>query len=489
MTLRISIKNAAFYLRTISTRLPFRFGSFTLEKVPLLHLSLQTESENGIRAQGVAADNLMPKWFDKDPEKSPRDNIQDLLQAAHIARNLYAESGRNPSSVWEIWRGSYPACLQQGRQLGLNSLVSSFGSSLFERALLDAIGKISGRDLVGILRENLAGIRPQDVHKELDYGDILKWASEDPPSSLAVRHTVGLLDPLDTSDLAEEADFRDGLPRTLKEYILGHGLRFFKLKIGGRMEADLDRLRRIASILDLLLSQPYLVTLDGNEQYRSIFEIHRLVERIREDPKLRRFCESIAFIEQPLDRAVSLEPSMEEGLRELSKLCPVIIDESDDRLDAFKTAVVRGYRGVSTKNCKGVMKSFLNRSLIGKWNPGRPKSEELFMTAEDLTNVPVVPLQQDLATVRALGIPHVERNGYHYVRGLAHCSSWERGMALHHHPGLYTERGNEVFVRIVGGYIRVDSLRAPGYGVGFDPDFESMEALLSSLFPLGEVVL
>jgi hypothetical protein len=180
---------------------------------------------------------------------------------------------------------------------------------------------------------------------------------------------------------------------------------------------------------------------------------------------------------------------MEEGLRELSKLCPVIIDESDDRLDAFKTAVVRGYRGVSTKNCKGVMKSFLNRSLIGKWNPGRPKSEELFMTAEDLTNVPVVPLQQDLATVRALGIPHVERNGYHYVRGLAHCSSWERGMALHHHPGLYTERGNEVFVRIVGGYIRVDSLRAPGYGVGFDPDFESMEALLSSLFPLGEVVL
>jgi hypothetical protein len=202
MTLRISIKNAAFYLRTISTRLPFRFGSFTLEKVPLLHLSLQTESENGIRAQGVAADNLMPKWFDKDPEKSPRDNIQDLLQAAHIARNLYAGSGRNPTSVWEIWREAYPACLQQGRQFGLNSLVSSFGSSLFERALLDASGKISGRDLVGILRENLAGIRPQDVHKELDYGDILKWAAEVPPSSLAVRHTVGLLDPLDTSDLA-----------------------------------------------------------------------------------------------------------------------------------------------------------------------------------------------------------------------------------------------------------------------------------------------
>ena len=47
--------------------------------------------------------------------------------------------------------------------------------------------------------------------------------------------------------------------------------------------------------------------------------------------------------------------------------------------------------------------------------------------ADNLTNVPVVPLQQDLAAVRALGIPHLERNGHHYVHGLAHCSAGERG--------------------------------------------------------------
>ena len=285
----------------------------------------------------------------------------------------------------------------------------------------------------------MAGVQPEDIHKELGYKDILRWAEEAPPSALAVRHTVGLLDPLDPGDLQEKNASPDGLPRTLEEYILGHGLRFFKLKVGGDVEADLDRLRRIASVLDRLLSQTYLVTLDGNEQYRSISEIHQLVKGIRKDPKLRRFYQSIAFIEQPLDRAISLEPSIGEGLRELSKLCPVIIDESDDHLDAFKTAIPLGYRGVSAKNCKGVMKSFLNRSLIAKLNLLRPEDLKLFMTAEDLTNVPIVPLQQDLTTVRALNIAHVERNGYHYVRGLAHCSSREREMALRHHRSLYTK--------------------------------------------------
>ena len=97
------------------------------------------------------------------------------------------------------------------------------------------------------------------------------------------------------------------------------------------------------------------------------------------------------------------------------------------------------------------------------------------MTAEDLTNVPIVPLQQDLATVRALGIPHVERNGFHYVRGLAHCSDRERELALRRHGDLYEGDSREAFVRIDDGQIKVDSLAVPGLGVAFDPDFESME--------------
>jgi len=153
---------------------------------------------------------------------------------------------------------------------------------------------------------------------------------------------------------------------------------------------------------------------------------------------------------------------------------PIIIDESDGDLEAFPRALALGYRGVSTKNCKGIMKSFLNRSLVERRNATRPGPARLFMSAEDLTNVPVVPVQQDLATVRALGITHVERNGHHYVRGLAHCSPRERAAALRHHPDLYTGDEREAWLRIENGRLRVGSLATPGYGVAFEPDLDAM---------------
>jgi hypothetical protein len=41
------------------------------------------------------------------------------------------------------------------------------------------------------------------------------------------------------------------------------------------------------------------------------------------------------------------------------------------------------------------------------------------MSAEDLTTQAGLSVQQDLALVNLLGITHVERNGHHYVDGMA----------------------------------------------------------------------
>jgi hypothetical protein len=287
-----------------------------------------------------------------------------------------------------------------------------------------------------------------------------------------VRHTVGLLDPLVATDVAAGARLDDGLPQTLEECIETWGLRHFKLKVGGDVDADLDRIVKIAGVLDRLVAGPYVVTLDGNEQYKTLGDVARLIEAIVREPRLSRLRRSIAFVEQPLDRAVALDPAATEGLAALS--FPVIIDESDGEMDAFPRAIALGYRGVSTKNCKGIFKSYINRSLIERLNRERPREQRLFMTGEDLTTVPVVPLQQDLATVRALGIPHVERNGHYYVRGLAHCSTRERREATRLHPDLYRGSETEAWLRIEAGQVRVGSLGVPGYGVAFEPDLDSM---------------
>ena len=41
------------------------------------------------------------------------------------------------------------------------------------------------------------------------------------------------------------------------------------------------------------------------------------------------------------------------------------------------------------------------------------------MSGEDLTTQAGLSVQQDLALVNLLGIRHVERNGHHYVNGMA----------------------------------------------------------------------
>jgi hypothetical protein len=158
-------------------------------------------------------------------------------------------------------------------------------------------------------------------------------------------------------------------------------------------------------------------------------------------------------------------------LRALDK--PVIIDEADGWVSAFQEAVRLGYRGVSHKNCKGIYKSLHNLALAAVHN-ARIGREELFLSAEDLSNLPVVPLQADLAAVALLGIGHVERNGHHYFRGLGHLPEAEKAAALAAHPGLYKRREHEVFLKITDGMLDCASLQVPGMGFAALPDVAAM---------------
>jgi hypothetical protein len=436
---------------------------------------VDVEATDGRRVRGYAGDNLAPKWFDKDPSKSFRDNIKDELAAIRIAHQAYLEAAKVPRSVFQIWLDAFAECRRLGPGLHLNPLTVSFGSSFFERALADAAARLAGADVVALLRQDLLEIRPAAVHRELEQEDLVRWTLAVPPQTLAVRHTVGLLDPITAADVPADGWLRDGLPQTLEDCIRTYGLRYFKVKVEGRLEEDLGRLQAVATILDRLIAEPYVVSLDGNEQYKALDDFVALLEAMAKTSGLTRFRRSILFVEQPLDRAVALDPAVTKGLAEIGP--PLVIDESDGELDSFKTAVKLGYRGVSTKNCKGIFKSFLNRSLVERWNGQRKLGAHLFMTAEDLTTLSVIPLLQDFATVRALGITHVERNGHHYVKGLAHCSPRERNQATRLHRDLYRGDDSGARLRIESGFVRVGSLGLPGYGGPSEPDLSSMTPL------------
>ena len=335
MSLALAVTAASCHLRNLRTRLPFRYGVVTLTHFPLLHLAVDVEAADGRRARGFAADNLPPKWFDKDPAKTFRDNVTDQLASIRAARAAYLDAGRRPRPIFEVWQEAYAACARGGPSLGLNGLTAAFGSSLFERALADAAGRLTGRDVVGMLRDDVLGIRPEAVHRELTREDLLAWARGPAPDTVAVRHTVGLLDPIVAADVPADGWLRDGLPQTLEECVRAHDLRHFKLKVGGQLGDDVDRLARIAATLDRLIPDAYLATLDGNEQYKTMADFAALVEAIERTPALARLWRSTAFIEQPLDRGIALDAAATEGLAALGRRVPIIIDESDGDLEAF----------------------------------------------------------------------------------------------------------------------------------------------------------
>jgi hypothetical protein len=454
-------------ITNVHTRMPFRFGVITLRAAPLLTLAVEIEDRAGRRARGFAADFLAFRWFDKRPEKSLAENCADLLQAVGDARDLYLAAGREGAQTpFTLWRATHGEVERRALAAGFNRLGASFGSSMLERGVLDAVGRLTGKSYFECVRDDDLGIELGAISTELAGRRVAEFLPQAPLAKLHVRHTVGLVDPITAADVTTPV--ADGLPETLEDYLDHDGISHLKIKVGGALEEDIARLETIAAVLDRR-QQRFRISLDGNEQYKELSSFLALIERIRGSARLARFWDQVLFIEQPLDRAVALDPSVEAGLRTLGREKPVIIDEADGWVSAFREAVALGYRGTSHKNCKGIYKSLHNLAFAAVHNQrvGRP---ELFLSAEDLTNLPVVALQADLASVALLGIDHVERNGHHYFRGLGHLSPAEKADALARHPDLYEQRGDEVFLRVRDGVLDAASLQVPGMGFAALPD-------------------
>ena len=220
----------------------------------------------------------------------------------------------------------------------------------------------------------------------------------------------------------------------------------------------------------------YNLSLDGNEQYDDAEGVIELLDAMEKNPGLESFNRNILFVEQPIKRAQALK----EDVRIIGERYPVIIDESDGSFDAFPEARLRGYRGVSSKTCKGFYKSILNTARTKAWSEEEgPDQPDYFMSAEDLTIQAGIGLQQDLALINLLGLTHVERNGHHYVHGMsgAGAPAVEQAAFAEAHPELYRREGEESFVRIEDGQLDLRSLGCQGFASGAEPDWSSMREM------------
>ena len=451
---RLIVRNIDFFERQVGFARPFRFGTVVIDGTPQAFVRVEIEIEGKGTATGASAEFLVAKWFDKRPHLTPQETVAELRRSLSIARELYlAQSGFE--TAFGIHAAAIGAQMEACAREDIPPLAAAYGPAEIDKAILDALLRGTGAGFFDGMAANIAGIDAR-LSPDVSGRDVAEFlAARKRLERVAIRHTVGMDDRVEGE--GGVADPRENV-----------GARYFKLKLNGDVAHDVDRLVRIGREL-ATLPHDYRVTLDANEQYADLAILGELVDRLDRDPALGPIASKLLYVEQPMPRDVTRQ----SPLGALAKR-DFIVDEADDSYDAFRVARELGYRGISSKSCKGIYKSAINATRAATWSVG---GERYFVAGEDLTCQAGLAVQQDLALGALIGIAHAERNGHHYVDGFGDTPAAEADAFLAAHPDLYVRDGEKVRLSIHDGDLLTGSLTAPGFATSVHPDWSTMQPL------------
>jgi len=446
----VRICTVELFERPVTLRLPFRFGAATVTRCPQAFVRVGIEHRSH-RIAGATAELMVPKWFDKSPALTHEQNFEQLREALRIARDAYA-SCADDLSPWQLSRHCGDAAIAQGVARGLPRLAAQFGVAQLDKAIADAALRAAELPWVEGVRAGVLG-DPHHAALNLQRAD-----------AVALRHTVGLADRLTESEPGAAPD--DGLPASLEAAIAAYGLTHFKLKLSGRLDADVDRLARIAGVLDAQAGD-YRVTLDGNETFTDAETLGAFWQALRGEARLRGLLARTLLLEQPLSRAIALHtPIAALGIE-----VPVMLDESDDHPEALAQGLALGYSGISSKACKGIYRSLASAAHIARTAPHG------VLSGEDLTCQAGLAVQQDTLLASSLGVTHIERNGHHYVDGFGIAPDEEAEAFQAAHPGFYGPPGTRPRLAVHAGRLDLRPLHVTGFGSANQPRWDSLQRI------------
>jgi L-alanine-DL-glutamate epimerase-like enolase superfamily enzyme len=454
MAPRLAVRDISLFERPVPFAKPFRFGAVVITASTQAFVRVEIEVEGKGRSVGAAAELMASKWFDKRAHLTPPQTVEELRRSLAIARELYL-SRSGLETAFGLHAAVIGAQLEACAKQDIPPLAAGFGPAEIDKAVLDALLRAAGVNVFDGMARNIAGIDAR-LSPDLENSDLAQFLARcQRLERVAIRHTVGLDDQIEGKGGVADADENAGA-------------RYFKLKLNGDPEHDASRLIRIGKEL-ATLPHDYSVTLDANEQYADLAALSALADRLDRDNALKPIATKLLYIEQPMPRDITRQ----SPLGVLSQR-DFIIDEADDSYDAFPAARALGYRGISSKSCKGIYKSIVNATRAAKWSV---EDERFFITGEDLTCQAGLGVQQDLALGALIGVTHAERNGHHYVDGFANTPAAEAEAFLSAHPDLYARGGSNIRLSIHDGDLLTGSLTAPGFATGVHPDWTALSPL------------
>jgi hypothetical protein len=460
----IRLDSIELYERATTLRLPFKFGAATVTQCPQAFVRVQLSVDGITGVEGASAELMVPKWFDKSPTLSHDNNFDQLRLSCQLAKAAYLETtgqSEKPRHAFAVSQIAGQASIFLALAQGLPRLAAQFGPALIDKAVADALLRARQISWTQGLQSGLLGD---------PYSARLTIAS---PTRVFLRHTVGLLDRLQDSDPNPPAS--DGLPSSLEGAIKAYGLQYFKIKLCGRIEEDIERLENIGAVLNPL--PHYQVTLDGNETFTDTEGLALYWGKLANHAPLAGLLQRTLLLEQPLARSVALNQS----IRSLGIQVPVIMDESDDHPEVLNKGLALGYGGISSKACKGIYRSLQSAFLLAQ---RRDQAPHLLLCGEDLTCQAGLAVQQDTLLAASLGIAHIERNGHHYVDGFGIAPDSEAMRFAKAHPSLYHANAHRrPRLRITAGQLDLQSLYVPGFASKVMPQWESLAEMRSFSTP------
>ena len=154
--MKVKVEAVDRFERDHRLRLPFRFGVITVTRGIQANIRVRIALEDGRTSEGVAAEALGAKWFEKSPDFSDSQNLDQLRQSLQLAIDHY--SARGFDTPFGLYAGSYRQQILRGAELALNPLVASYGPALLDRAIIDAVGKATGQSFAQMIAANVPGI-------------------------------------------------------------------------------------------------------------------------------------------------------------------------------------------------------------------------------------------------------------------------------------------------------------------------------------------
>ena len=364
-------------------RTPYKFGGAAVDRVTLLDVEIDVETAAGRTVTGRGSMPLGNVW--SFPARDlPYDATLGAMRALaeRIAGIVRACSvAAHPLEFWHLLEPEFLAAAnEESGRLGLAVPIPKLAvlvtASPFDAALHDACGRALGTSSFRTLSPGLVG---HDTSRYLgaDFRgvDLQKALRDKPADTVPLFHSVGGSDPLTEAEADAAGVPRDGLPRTLADWIRRDGLWNIKIKLQGEsLDWDVDRtlaIDRIARATRPDAAWRYCT--DFNERCPNVEYVLEYLRRV--EAAAPACLRSILYVEQPTARDLAKPPR--NDMHEAAKLRPVVIDESLTDLESLLAARDLGYTGVALKACKGQSHTVLMTAAAEKYG--------MFVCVQDLT--------------------------------------------------------------------------------------------------------